>query len=78
MSGKTSGSLQVVERRIRRHRHDARGVARDLRGEPLDVLTRRQTDHSKPIRMRIHHGQRALTDGTRGAEDGKPLHLVIL
>src|SRR3954454_23296014 len=59
---------------LRRHRDDARLIARALLGQTFDVLARGKADDLEPVRMRVHHRQRALPDRAGGAEDSDPLH----
>ena len=65
---------QAIERRPGSHRGDAGTVARNLGGEELGVLARRQADHHETIGMRIDDSERALTDRAGGTEDRDAFH----
>ena len=56
------------------HRDNARPVPADLLDHSIDVFPRREADDLQPVGMGVDHGQRALSDGPRGAEDGNPFH----
>jgi hypothetical protein len=60
-SGPTAHRLPNLRERLRaRHGDDVGLVPGDLIGKTLDVASRRERDHSKPLRMGVHDGQRAL------------------
>src|SRR5579864_1949474 len=40
----------------------------------FQVLARRQGEHTKSLRVRLHDGKRAAPDGTGGAQDGEGFH----
>ena len=60
-----------------RHRQDLRTPAPRLLEGELDVVARCHGDHGEPVGKALDNVERALADGTRGAEDGDSLHEVI-
>src|SRR5947207_5934217 len=65
---------QSIDRRSRRHRGDARSIARDLRAQQFRVLAGREPDDLEAIGMGVDNGQRVLTDGAGGSQNGYSLH----
>ena len=70
----TPVGAKPIERLARRHRDDARPVARDLLAEQLGILAGREADDRQAIGMRVDDGQRALPDRSGRAEDGDAFH----
>src|SRR5206468_12448449 len=65
---------QSIDRRSRRHRGDARSIARDLRAQQLRIFAGREPDDLEAIGMGVDNGQGILTDRAGGTEDGYSLH----
>ena len=69
-----SEPLQAIERLGRRHRNGPRLISCDLAGEAFGISTRREADDTKSIGESVDDGERTLTDGASGPENGDAFH----
>ena len=67
-------ALQRLQRGVRGHRHGGGREPGHLVGEERRVLTGRERDDAKAVRMRLGHRQRAASDRSRRADDGEAVH----